>query len=123
MRTVILDTSSIVFSISNKRDIFAALEARYPGCQVALSEGVIKELKKLSSGRSKYAKYAAVAISLLNRYASIKVAKNSTYVDKWIIREASKLGAVVCSNDAKLKRALRARGITVISVSRDGSLR
>lgn len=123
MPTVIPDTSSIIFAVSNKRDIFAALRERYPGYTITLSEGIVGELRKLSSGRSKYAKYAAVAISLLSRYENIKVAKNSTYVDKWIIREASKLGAVVCSNDIKLKRALKAAGVSTISVTRDGSLR
>ncbi|MDE1851583.1 MAG: hypothetical protein KGH69_02760 [Candidatus Micrarchaeota archaeon] len=123
MDYVILDTSSILFSASNKHDIFAAIMERYPKHSIMVSEGVLKELKRLSSGRSKHAKYAAVAISLLNRYASIKVANNSTYVDKWIIREASKLGAVVCSNDIKLKRALRAHGITTISATREGSFR
>ncbi|MDE1823121.1 MAG: hypothetical protein KGH50_02235 [Candidatus Micrarchaeota archaeon] len=123
MDYVILDTSSIIFSLSNKRDILMSIRDRFPNSRILVSDGVLGELKKLSSGRSRYAKYAAVAISLLNRYDNVKVAKNSSYVDKWIIREASKLGAVVCSNDIKLKRALKAAGISTISVSRDGSLR
>lgn len=122
MQYLIVDTSSIVFALSNKVDPFAEIRSM-PSTQILISKGVLRELRKLASGRGRYAKYARAAISLLNSNPHIRVEQDSGYVDSWIQHTASRMSCSVCTNDIKLKRALKAKKIKVYSISRDGRLR
>jgi rRNA-processing protein FCF1 len=123
MHHLIIDTSSIVFGLSNKRNVFESANEQLPNHRIIVSNGIIKELKKIGKGRGKYAKFANVGISLINRYDNIEVSKDSSYADSWITKKATELNCAVCTNDTKLKRSLKAKGITVYSISRSGLLR
>ncbi len=120
MNSIIVDTSSILFALSNKVDIFMAIKEQ-SSQEAVLSQGVIKELTGIAASSKSKSKYARVALELIKKYG-IKIEKDSGYVDKWILSYANK-HINVCTNDTKLKKALRGRGIIVYSVSRDGILR
>jgi rRNA-processing protein FCF1 len=120
MNGIIIDTSSILFALSNKVDIFKAVEEQSP-LEALVSEGVIKELAGIAGSSKSNSKYAGVALELIKRY-QIKIERNSNYVDKWILG-AAKRYMNVCTNDTRLKKALRVKGITVYSISRNGILR
>lgn len=120
MDHIIVDTSSILFGLSNRIDVFKKVGEQF-GLSPVISKGVFNELTALSKSRKSTSKYAKVALSLIDRY-QIKMDENDIYVDKWILSAAKAYGKV-CTNDTKLKTALRARGITVYSISRDGILK
>lgn len=122
MPYIIVDTSSIIFALSNNIDIFTKIRGM-TSLRIMVSKGVINELKRLASGRSRYAKHARVAISLLNSNPHIRVEQDSSYVDSWIQQTARQLSCSVCTNDIRLKRALKESKISVYSISRDGHLR
>ncbi len=122
MRKIIIDTSSILFAMSQKKEIFEMVRESYPEYEPVISRGVVKELQKLAATRKKNAKDAAAALAALgNRH--ITTLPNSSYVDEWIISESSKNGSAVCSNDAELRRRLRLLGIKVVAVVVGGRFR
>jgi|GEM_PF-5919807 rRNA-processing protein FCF1 len=49
--------------------------------------------------------------------------KDKGYVDEWIIREALSTGALVCTNDTKLRAKLRSEGITAVAMGMGGQFR
>ena len=123
MHWIIVDTSSILFSLSNRKDPFAAITEGFPGGAIMLSKGVLRELEKLASGSGIHARHARAAIALLTRYDNIKVAEDSSYVDGWILSQAAKLGAKVCTNDVRLKRRLKGASVDAFSISKSGMIR
>jgi rRNA-processing protein FCF1 len=123
MNYIILDTSAIIFGLSNGVDVFNALHDQMPERRIMISTGILKELNRISEGMGRFSKFAKVAINLLERYPDIKVVKDGTYVDKWIAQTAAAPGYVVCSNDSKLKRELKTKGISVFSMTRSGIIR
>ncbi|MDE1767813.1 MAG: hypothetical protein KGH67_02275 [Candidatus Micrarchaeota archaeon] len=120
MNRIILDTSSILFALSNKIDLFKKVEEQL-SYEPVVSAGVIKELSKMAESRQKNSKYASVALLLIKRY-NVKVENNDDYVDRWILSSA-KAFQNVCTNDIKLKRQLSSQGVNTYSISRGGSLR
>lgn len=123
MKYLILDTSSIIFGLSNKINVFDSVNNQLPGYRILISKGVERELEKMGKGRSKYGKYAKVAIHLLKASSNIDRAEDTRFVDAWILKDSVALKAAVCTNDTKLKKALRAKGITAYSISRSGILK
>jgi rRNA-processing protein FCF1 len=123
MQYLIIDTSSIVFALSNNVDIFQMVKDELPGTTILISNGIVNELKGIAKKRGKNGKYASVAISLLNSHNNIRIEQNKGYVDSWILMESRQLPCSVCTNDTKLKKALRQNKIKVYSISRNGTLR
>ncbi len=121
MRYMIVDTSSILFGLSNRKDVFGAVAddaARLP----LISEGVVRELRLIERRKGRNSGYAAAALSLIGA-ARVEIAKDSSPVDEWIESEARKRGCQVCTNDSALKRKLKRAGITAFRMTRSGSLR
>jgi len=121
MHILIIDTSSILFCLSNNIDLLSAVNEAFPGYGIAVSKGIIKELNGLSNSRKRSARYAGIAVRMLKR-ANAYVFENDENADKWLIEIAGP-DKTICTNDSKLRRALRARGANVVSVARDGKLR
>lgn len=119
MDGIIVDTSSILFAMSNNVDLFARIEEQL-GKGAVVSKGVIRELKGIASSNKKSAGAAKAALDIIDR-GGVRVADNSDYVDDWIM--ASKKSDIVCTNDTKLRDALRAKKVKVYTVSRSGELR
>ncbi|MDE1861159.1 MAG: hypothetical protein KGH72_05610 [Candidatus Micrarchaeota archaeon] len=122
MPVLIVDTSSILFAMSNHKDVFGIIKDEMPARNAVISQGIVNELTSIARKSTKNSKYARVAISLLNRHSNIKIEPDSTYVDGWIMRAAEALSCAVCTNDTKLKKALRLKNIKVYSISRNGTL-
>lgn len=123
MDYIIVDTSSIIFSLSNNVDIFAAIKMQMPEYTILVSSGILKELKKIGNGKSKFGKFGRVAATLLNKHGNVKLVKDNTYVDKWISDAARERRCAVCTNDTELKKHLKSEGIRAFSISRSGLLR
>ena len=119
---IILDTSSILFAMSQKKDIFEAISEEYPGREIVLSTGIFSELRKLASTKKKNARDASAALVLL-KHKRFATEDDDSYVDDWILRESGRTGTVVCTNDTALRGKLRGKGVKTISMSIGGRLR
>lgn len=122
MDYVVVDTSSIIFGLSNKIDVFERIPEEL-NCKVVVSEGIVNELKKIGTGSGKFSKFGKVAIDLLKTNNKVKLVNDEEYVDNWIIDMAMKNGYKVCTNDIKLKKELKEMGIRAFSLSRNGAVR
>ncbi len=121
MRRVILDTSSIVFAFSMKANIFEAAEDQLRA-RIVVSTGVMRELKGIASGRTKEGRSARVALGMMGRYV-VEVEDDDRRADDWILDAGAAGDVYVCTNDMRLKRALREKGKRALSVSENGVLR
>jgi rRNA-processing protein FCF1 len=119
---VIVDTSSIIFGLSKKHDVFSALEERFPGYSLLISQGIMNEIKGIAGGNGRYAKYAKAALEIINRNKRIEISRSIAYPDSWILASSPKAEAV-CTNDIALKRELRRKGAAVLSMAINGKLR
>ncbi len=121
MRCIIVDTSSILFGFYHHIDIFDKILDEMLGYKIIISKGVIRELEKLANSR-KQKPYAEVALSSVQRH-KIEILENDSNVDSWIMEESAKNGCVVCTNDMDLKRRLKSKGVSVVSLSLSGRLK
>ena len=119
---IIVDTSSIIFGLSKKHDVFSALEERFPGYPLLISQGIMNEINGIAGGNGRYAKYAKAALEIINRNKRIEISRSMVYPDSWILANFSKAKAV-CTNDIALKRELRKKGAAVLSMAINGKLR
>ncbi|MDE1761837.1 MAG: hypothetical protein KGH59_01400 [Candidatus Micrarchaeota archaeon] len=122
MKIIILDTSSILFGLSNKTDAIQSVAENFPEYSVEVPSGVVRELTKISGGKKKESRQAKVALALIKSHG-VKVVRSSGYVDSWILDNAAKSKAIVCTNDIGLKRELKARGIMSVSLAISGAVR
>lgn len=121
MKIIIFDTSSILFCLSNGIDMAKAVNEAFPGYKIAVSKGIIRELEGLGKSRRRAGRYAKAAVDVLG-HIGVQVLDNSDNADKWLLSIADDK-KVICTNDSKLKRALRGKGAIVVSVARSGMLR
>ena len=122
MQYIIMDTSSIIFSLTSKRDPFQAVRDTPPYYIPMVSEGMLRELQSIRARREKYSKYAAAAL-LLIPLSNVEIVKDMSSVDAWIMGYAKKTGSAVCTNDIALKKALKKAKIRAFSMTRSGTLR
>ena len=122
MKSVIIDTSSILFGISKKVDVFRKIDYLFPGARIILPSGVVRELRGLKLSKGKNSRHAAYALTIIEG-KGIRATESWGKVDDWITNNAQPNRQVVCTNDIGLKRRLRAKGVRVVSLSVGGSLR
>jgi rRNA-processing protein FCF1 len=123
LTNVIVDTSSILFGISNKKDVFESAERSYPGANIIISKGVIRELTSISQNMGRKGSNARVGLTAIN-IKNLKVDNSNANVDSWILSIAPKEpDNIVITNDTRLRGALLRKKITALKLSRDGSLR
>lgn len=120
-RRIIIDTSSILFGFASKKDIFQIVEDKFYGSKIAISVGVISELTGISHKRGKNGAIARFALLVL-KSKKLKVYNINTNVDNWILR-SSKKSDIVVTNDTELSMRLRVKGISVLKLTRSGTLR
>lgn len=114
---MIIDTSSILFGLENKIDVFQLIKEL--GYEPLVSKGVIKELEKIAEAGSRKSGYARLALAEIKE-KGISIDESEGYVDSWIERSS---GVLVCTNDTKLRQRLKAKNIKVFTLSRGGRLR
>lgn len=117
---IIIDTSSILFALSKKVDIFDSVRIEL-AMKPLVSRGVLNELSRMSKGSSRKASDAKVALAMIKKYR-VDVSNDSTYVDSWILSQAGP-GIAVCTNDTALRKSLRIKGATVYAISEGGKFR
>ncbi len=122
---ILIDTSSILFALSNMKNVFQIISDRFPKQEMVISKGVVNELERLAKEKGNRAKLARTALMEIGSTA-LKIEENELNVDRWIENAAKDAGGrecVVCTNDINLKKKVRMHGIKVFSATRSGTLR
>lgn len=119
---MIVDTSSILFALSNRMDAFRAIEEADEDYEPVVTSGVVTELKDIGKGRGKQSMNARAALSVMKE-RSIEVIAAGGVVDDSILSAAKRFRCSVCTNDIGLKRRLKASGVKAVSIGRDRKLR
>lgn len=123
MAVAIIDTSSILFALRCRRDVFEALGRQLPSFRPMISKGVLRELEGISSNRGKRGALARYALLAL-KSKKVDVHNISARVDSWIARQAAKTrGSIVVTNDTELAERLASKGIVCFKFSRSGALK
>ncbi len=118
---IIIDTSSLLFSVKNKCDIILKVSQQFNNAQIAISDGILRELKGLSSGNSNLSIIAKTTMEILKN-KKVKVYKNNEFVDDWILKKAlyndkSKVDQLIITNDTLLYKKLKSNNIKVKKVN------
>jgi len=122
VKAIILDTNALMAPVQSGVDVFSELISMDFG-ECVVPSGVVRELELIAGGRRGSAgtnahtrsgadrNAARVALSLLTR---CRIVDTEGDVDDAIIELAIESGCAVLTNDSKLKRRLRDRGVAVV---------
>ncbi|HEU12537.1 MAG: PIN domain-containing protein [Thermoplasmata archaeon] len=104
---VIVDTNALMLPFQKGLDIEKNLEELLGRFTIIVPESVIRELERLSQGNPE----ARAALSYSKRF---KILKTDLEGDKSIIKIAENLKCYVLTNDSRMIRILKRKGIKVI---------
>ncbi|MGA3020939.1 MAG: PIN domain-containing protein [Candidatus Micrarchaeales archaeon] len=122
MKGIIVDTSSILFGVAKRIDVFEKIKEEFPRYKIVMPSGVMDELKGIGKGRRKESINARYALKML-KDKDVEIVQSGYEVDGWIVKNAAAMGCEVCTNDAELRKRLRAEGVRIVSLGLGGSLR
>jgi hypothetical protein len=115
-RPVILDTNFLLLPFQYKIDIFTEidylLEMEH---EFVISSAEIRELERLSEDKGKKGIAARLALKMVDANR-IEIVESKKPVDDWIVEYAEKTGAIVCTNDRKLRKRLKEVDIKIIAL-------
>ena len=123
MGYAIVDTSSILFGLAHRKDVFEIVERSLPGYAPLISKGIMRELGHHSLNKGTNGAAARAALSIL-KLKKIRVDNTSSNVDSWILRKAASVaGTLVVTNDTALLTKLRLVGVRTMKLSKSGKLK
>lgn len=110
--SVVVDTNFLMIPGLFGVDIFSELDRVLDRkFKLIIPEPVVKELNRLARGASAERSAAKIALALVRRG---RVVKTDAPADDAILELAEGESTVVGTNDARLRKELRARGVPVI---------
>jgi rRNA-processing protein FCF1 len=117
-RHVVLDTNFLLVPFQFKIDIMRELDYIIDvSHRYVVSSKTIKELKKIGESIGKDGMAARLALKLVDASRlKIDIIESDEYVDKWIEDYALANNAIVCTNDARLRKRLRDLDVKVVSM-------
>jgi rRNA-processing protein FCF1 len=118
MREVVMDTNFLLLPFQFRIDVFTELDyVLDEPYLIVISEKVIAELKGLSKKIGKTGSAARFALKLVEaKKPYMKIIKTNTPVDDWLFEYAREHKAIACTNDAALKRKLRAEKLKIVGL-------
>lgn len=118
MREVVVDTNFLLLPFQFRIDVFSELDYIIDEpFQLVLSSKVLSELKGLSKKMGKAGAGARFALKLIEtRKDNLKKITSKKPVDDWIVDYSKEQKAIVCTNDAALKKRLKKNRIKVIGL-------
>ncbi len=123
MDFLIIDTSSIVFGFSNKKDVFEIAHSRFPAYGILISAGILGELSKIARNRGGKGSGAKTAIESL-KFKKVNVDNSTGSVDSWIYAKSQEYPhSVVITNDTELYKKLKTSNIKCLKLTKAGLLR
>jgi rRNA-processing protein FCF1 len=114
---ILLDANALMAQTQFRIDIFSALTSLIGAYEPLVLSDVLHELRNLSGSRGKHGSAARAALQIAKRCTIVESEREDGSVDEKILYYASTHGCMVVTNDRDLRRALLAKGITVISLS------
>ncbi len=123
-RPIILDTNFLLLPFQFKINILLELEYLVDvSHHYVISSRTLGELRKIGRSVGKDGMAARLALKLVEaNKAKISVVESDEYVDKWIEEYALANRAIVCTNDAQLRRRLMDLDVKVISMKSKSKL-
>jgi len=117
-RKVVIDTNFFLIPYQFKIDILTELEHLIDVHHVyIITSKTIKELEKIAENSGKKGAGGKFALKLIEANKDkMEIMESNKPVDTWIEEYAEEHGAIVCTNDIKLKKKLKDNGIKVISL-------
>jgi len=117
-RKIIIDTNFFLVPYQFKIDILTELEHLIDVHHVyIITSKTIKELEKIAENSGKKGAGGKFALKLIEANKDkMEIMESNKPVDTWIEEYAEEHGAIVCTNDIKLKKKLKDNGIKVISL-------
>ncbi|MEM0106701.1 MAG: hypothetical protein QXD11_00470 [Candidatus Micrarchaeaceae archaeon] len=117
---IFIDSSSLLFGESNKIDCIIQVYKQY-GILPTIPSCVIRELEALSNNTGKTGKAARYLLATIRMRPNYQFLNHDKYkyADNYFIDKAKK-GDVVVTNDTKLIKSLRKKGIKAVRLSRKG---
>lgn len=114
---VLLDANALMMPSQFQIDLFDELRMLLGSYEPVVLPGVIHELEGLSRAKGRDGAAARLGLSLAEQCAVVESADlESTSVDEQVIEYAAKKSCFVVTNDRRVRDALFARGIGVISL-------
>jgi rRNA-processing protein FCF1 len=123
-RPVVLDTNFLLIPFQFKIDILRELDYLVDvSHHFVISSKTLAELRKIgrSIGRNGMAARLALKLVEANR-SKITIVESGEYVDRWIEGYAVENRAIVCTNDAELRRKLLDLDVKVVSMKSKSKL-
>ncbi len=117
-RAVIIDTNFFLIPYQFRIDIFTELEYLIDmNHYFVITSKTLRELGKIVENAGKKGAGARLALKIIDANRNrIEVIESNKPVDTWIEDYSEKTGAIVCTNDIRLKKKLKDNGIKVISL-------
>ena len=117
-RKVVIDTNFFLIPYQFKIDILTELEHLIDVHHVyIITSKTLKELEKIASNAGKKGAGGRFALKIIEANKDkMEIIRSDKPVDNWIEEYAEDHGAIVCTNDIKLKKKLKDNGIKVISL-------
>jgi len=115
-RPVVLDTNFLLIPFRFRINIMAELDYLIEESHFyVVSSRTVAELEKLGSSVGKDGMAARLALKML-KASRIEMVKNEEHVDDWIVGYAKDNNAIVCTNDAALRRRLKRLNVKMIAL-------
>ena len=128
MQYVVVDTNIFLLPFQFRLDILSEFERLFSGpFLIVVSTQAVSELKHLQTKQpqSKNAIAARLGYSFFEKatkQGKIKIVRSREPVDGWLIGWAEKNRAVVCTNDAAVRKKAKEKGLQVVSLRNKSSL-
>jgi hypothetical protein len=120
---VLLDANALMMPSQFRIDLFEELRMLLGSFEPVVLSGILHELSGLSRAKGRDGVAARCALSLIERCTIATDADlESASVDAQIIEYAAKNSCYVVTNDRRVREALFARGIGVISLRKQKKL-
>ena len=120
---VLLDANALMMPSQFRLDLFDELRMLVGSFEPVVLSGVLQELSGLSRARGRDGAAARYGLTLGERCTVVPSAEmESASVDAQVIEYAAKNSCLVVTNDRRVREALFARGIGVISLRKQKKL-
>ena len=120
---VVLDANALMIPAQFQVDIFDELRALLGSYEPVVLSGVINELTGLSRAKGRDGAAARCGLTLGEKCTIVEIGDlKSESVDAQVIEYAARNSCIVVTNDRRVREALFARGIGVISLRKQKKL-
>ena len=107
---VVLDANALMMPFEYRINLDSELRKLVGDVEIYVPSCIIGEIKKLAAKRWE----AKAALKLLKKY---KICKTDSMGDEGVVECGEKLKAIVVTNDKKLQKKLKEKGIKIIYLS------